>query len=178
MFIDEKSGVDREALRTHVLGELERMREALSQLLTGERYHGFWEGVHNSIVEIDDQQKKEPLLKVESQLKNLPEFIDTWIQSAVESSERFEFFVSAKAEDVASGDQQHDYFWALQIRHDQLVGLVTVLSTLLDHIKSWVEMEPREVVEDGVFLGLTEYSVEDQIYLEAEQIHKKREKLL
>lgn len=178
MFIDENSAIDKEALRQYINNELLRVFKLAEMYVNGEDYQLFWQELHNKIGVLEDKKEKEKLVGVESQLKDLPEFIYKWIESSVESVERFDFFIATKAEDIGSGDQQHDYFWALQIRHDQLVALVKVLDTLMGHMKNWVKMSAGSVLSDGVFLGLTDYSVEDQIYLEAEKIHKQRENLL
>jgi len=178
MFVDENSDIDREALRLYILNELNRIKKLTQLYLTDDRYHSFWEAIHNYINQISEETKKQNLVQVESQLHNLPDFIDKWIHTAVDTDQRFEFFILAKAEDIKSGDQPHDYFWALQIRHDQLVGLIRVLNKLMEHIKRWTTLPADQVISDGVFLGMTVYSIETQIYLEAENIHKNRDKLL
>ena len=175
MFIDTESTVDKEALREYVLQRLEKFEARASQLVAGGG--NFWEQLHNHIASQEEEQKTEAF-KVEAQIKELPAFISGWIQNSVETSERFEFFISTKAEEIQSGDQKHDYFWAMQIRHDQLIALLKVLETLLKHIKAWTLLEPEKVVEDSVFQGLKEYSIEDQIYLEAENIHRQRKDML
>ena len=115
---------------------------------------------------------------MENQLTSLEQMIGVWIATALDSPERLEFFVLSKAEEIKSGDQQRDYFWALQIRHDQLVALVDVLRALAAHLHRYVKMDPTSVINDATFQGLTEYGIEKQIYLEAENIHKHREKIV
>ncbi len=172
LFSDSKSNIDKQALRQFIVAELIDLRQKQDELIHGNDNRQFWEGFHNQIVNSDE---KEELVKVEEQLMYLGEFIDKWIEMAVESDERFEFFILSKAEELNTGDQQKDYFWALQIRHDQLVGLVEVIKALVDHLGRLVEMEPKEALEDGVIAGMSEKTIEDQVYLEAESIHKQRE---
>src|SRR5690606_33816058 len=105
---------------------------------------------------------------------HLPQYIESWIARSVDSNERFEFFIAAKAEEIKSGDQSRDYFWALQIRHDQLIAVVRVSSRLIEVLQKWITQSPDEVIDDELFHGLVETNLEEQIYLEAENIHKQR----
>lgn len=178
LFIDEKSGVDKEALRMYVLAKLSKLKTASEAVIHGQSEEQFWQGVHNMIGMADDEPKKEELQRVENELRMLPEFIQKWIDTSVETDSRFELFVQAKASEIASGDYDHDYFWALQIRHDQLIGLVNVVEKLVEHIERWLKVGSQAMLEDPVFLGLTEYSLADQVYLEAEEIHRNRGKHL
>lgn len=175
IFIDAASRVDREGLRTYVLAEMQKYREVAETVCVTNRQ--FWDRLQAVVatVLVDDERQK--ALKVIDQLTHLPQFIDTWIQTALDSAERFEFFVMAKAHELNSGDQQRDYYWGLQIRHDQLVALVRVIEMLLDKMKLWLSLRPKEVLSDPVFSGLTAYDVEQQIYLEAERIYRDRQKV-
>lgn len=177
MFIDKNSEIDREAMRVYVLKELGQIKEQLGHLLLDVEHETFWKNIHDCIVtQITDPQEKEKALKLETQIHNLPQYINQWIQTAVDSPERLEFFVSAKAEEIKSGDQNKDYFWALQIRHDQLIAIVRVLSRLLNELNQWLQLSPSQVIQEPIFQGLLDYSIEDQIYLEAENIQTQRSK--
>lgn len=177
LFIDENSRIDKESLRQYALGELTRLEQTAEKLVTGERYHGFWEGLHAVIgLEYKDREK-ERLLAVESQLKNLNNFVRTWISTAVESSEAFEFFIQTKATEIRSGDEKKDYFWALQIRHDQLIALVGVTTEIIKLMEEWVAKQPSEVVKDEKFVEMTKRNVEQRVYYEAEEIQHKREEM-
>jgi hypothetical protein len=177
LFIDKNSNIDKDAMRLYVMAKLMTFRDEFNVLLKNHDHSAFWESLHNKIVSLPDDSEKNSYLKVESQILRLGDFIDTWIHTAVDSPERLEFFVQVKATEIRSGDAHHDYFWALQIRHDQLVAMVKVLETLREVISKWVNMPPEKVINSGVFQGLTEYSVEDQMYLEAENIQRQREKV-
>lgn len=177
MFIDENSQVDREALRLHILKQLEELKTQAVWFETDDSHKAFWSGLHDviSVKELSENDRNE-YRSLENQLHNLPKYIDAWIKKTVDTNERLEFFIASKAEEIKSGDAQHDYFWALQIRHDQLIAIVRVISRLLDVISKWVQLEPRDVIEDPLFQGLVETNLEEQIYLEAENIHKQRSK--
>ncbi len=172
-FIDSSSRVDREGLRNFVLQEMKKYRVLSESICTGRL--DFWERlamVANRSLSSDDRK---PALNAIDQLIHLPEFIDSWMATALDSPERFEFFVLAKAHELKSGNPDKDYFWAMQIRHDQLVALVTVVEMLLDKMKLWTSLRPEAILEDPIFSGLTQYNVEQQIFLEAERIYKSRE---
>jgi hypothetical protein len=178
LFIDKNSNVDKEALRLYVLCKLQELRNEFGRLLKSGEHRPFWESLHNTILSETDKKSKEELLRVESQLTRLIDYVDTWVMTAVDSPERMEFFVQTKALEIRSGNSQGDYFWALQIRHDQLVAVVKMLELLASHISEWVEMNPGTVINTGVFLGMVKYTVEDQIYLEAEKIQRERQRLM
>ena len=178
MFVDNKSKVDREALREYCLKKLTQLDNQAKFMLENDKNKDFWTEIHETIGRDKENTHKNELLEVLVQIAHLPEFIESWIHMAVDSNERFDFFVRAKAEEIASGDEKRDYFWAMQIRHDQLVALLRVLELLIKHIERWVKTTVGEVLEDPIFLGLTEHNVEEQIYLEAELVKKEREKLL
>lgn len=175
MFIDNNSEIDREAMRLGVLKELTQLKDRFSHLIFDEGNQSFWKTLHDCIAtQLEDQLEKDKALNLETQLRNLPQYVDQWIQTSVDTTERLEFFISAKAEEIKSGDQQKDYFWAMQIRHDQLVAVVRVLSKLYNELNQWINLQPSMVVDEPVFQGLLDYSIEDQIYLEAENIQKTR----
>lgn len=176
LFIDEQSRIDKEALRNFAFSELSRFEEKVEVLVFGQDNKQFWESLHN-LIAVYDGPEKMSYRKVEKQIENLKSYITGWKETSVSSEERFEFFVQTKASEIKSGDQMRDYFWALQIRHDQLVALVTVIGRLINQIEIWVKMKTSEVLDDPIYVGLGEYSLEDQVYLEAANIHKKRKKM-
>jgi hypothetical protein len=137
----------------------------------------FWDRLVTSASQRLFDKERQQALTVIDQLVHLPQFIQTWMSTALDSAQRFEFFIMTKAHELNSGDQQKDYYWALQIRHDQLVALVRVVEMLLDKMKLWASLRPAQVLDDPVFAGLTEYNVEQQIFLEAERIYKERQTL-
>lgn len=177
MYQDEQTTIDRESLRQYTKSQLAKIFEQTSRLINSDETRAFWQGLHN-IIAAKQKPEQDDLINIESQLTHLPIFVSTWISSAVDTPERLEFFILAKADEIASGDQQKDYFWAMQIRHDQLVALVRVLTKLVELMSKWVKSDPKIIVGDAFFLGLSESSIEDQIYLEAESIHKKRQQRL
>lgn len=174
MFIGANNQVDREGLRLFVLGQLTLFRQIAQETCVDKR--AFWD--------ISEQQAKKTLFGKESEMVGLvirqiiylPNYIQMWIDTAVDTTERFDFFVLTKAHELKSGDQEHDYFWAMQIRHDQMVALVNVLDMLLKKIKVWVSDIPQNMFDDPVFLGLIAVNIEDQVYLEAEKVYKERQR--
>jgi hypothetical protein len=173
MFITRsQTEINLDALQKAVLQKLAKLKDRAIYLIETETYRNFWQDWHATIVAVPDQVMKERYLGVESQLKNLSRFIEGFIMTSVDTKERLEFFVLAKAQEISSGDTERDYYWAMHIRQDQLIALIRVLSRLLDHLRILVKMPAAEVMDDPVILGLLEYSVEDQVYLEAEKVHE------
>lgn len=177
MFVSSSSVVDKEALQEYVLKKLRESRDRADYLINSSHGATFWNEFHQEILNQRDSDNYQGLVNVEGQINKLSMFIDTWISNAVDTKERFEFFIMTKAQEIGSGDEQKDYFWAMQIRHDQLVGLVRVLTSFLNHLESIVQNGAIKALRDPVILGLIDYSIEDQVYLEAEKVHVEREKL-
>lgn len=175
LFIDSNSVVDKEGLRLFVLNQLTIMKLKAEELCV-ERAD-FWKRLRLVITDTLLESEQEKALRAVDQLIGLPYYISTWIETAVDSAERFGFFVMTKAHELKSGEQDKDYFWALQIRHDQLVALVRVLEILLDTMKLWVSLRPEKVLDDPLFSGLTEFGLEEQVFLEAEKIYNERMKI-
>jgi hypothetical protein len=44
-------------------------------------------------------------------------------------------------------------------------------------MKIWVTLRPDKILEDPVFAGLTKYGIEDQVYMEAEQVYRERQRI-
>lgn len=168
--------IDQEALRQYTANRLKQLKEQAFELTQDSTNISFWQQLHDHIALNTSDTEKSMLIKVESQLKHVSDFIQGWYDTAVDSPERLEFFIRSKAAELKSGDKDNDYYWAIQIRHDQLVGLIHVLEHLVKHLKRWIKLSPEQVLNDPVFQGMTRYTLEDQVYLEAQKVHKQREK--
>lgn len=175
MFYSEENDIDKEALRVFVSQQLLKLRDQYIELLEDEQYQQFWDQLHDLIATTKDDQKEKREQLYQS-FRVLPKYIQDWINKSVANQEMFEFFITSKAEEIKSGNQDHDYFWAIQIRHDQLVAVIHVLARLYQEMSHWVKLKPRSVLDHPVFLGLLDYSIDEQVYLEAEQLHKNRQK--
>jgi hypothetical protein len=176
-FIQNYHSIDREAMRLYILQTLTELRSKAETVIFAPEHQPFWDSLHNAIGATQNEPQQQKLRRVEEQLRGIIHFIDEWKHTAVDTSERLDLFVRIKAAELLTGDQDKDYYWAMRIRHDQLVALCRVLTLLLDQIASWVTQAPLAVLEDAVFLGLTQYSLEQQVYLEAQQVHKERQRL-
>lgn len=176
MFVDQNSKIDHEGLRQYVLTQLQQFRQQ-AVVLTQEKSH-FWDRLAlASKASLSDKEQRK-VIAVINQIKSLVAYIDGWIRLSVDTPERFDFFVATKAHELRSGSQEHDYFWALQIRHDQLVALTRVMEFLISKMSLWTELKPDKVFDDPVFAGLTDYGIEDQVYLEAEKVYRERTQML
>lgn len=177
MFIDQAGNIDRETLRVETKATLQELKTQAEYILQKREHTRFWDYLHQVIGrDAANEEEKIAWLDVEAQIHGLPHFIETWIRTSVESAERLEMFIRLKAAEIKSRDENKDYFQALGIRHDQLVGLLVVLKTLMLHLQRWVQMRVEEVIEDEVFLGMVETSIEEQVYLEAENVYRRRKK--
>jgi len=171
MFIDADNRVDKEGLRLFVLNRLIELKQLASEVCIDKKE--FWDQAEALTHQVLMSSVEQSALAIR-QLARLPNYIQTWIETSVDSPERLEFFVLAKANELHTGDQTKDYYWALQIRHDQLIALVRVLEILLGKMKGWITLRPAQLFDDVVFAGLTECGVEDQVYLEAEKVYQER----
>ena len=136
-FINEENKVDTEGLIDFGKKQLTEMKQQATYLLN--QHASFWIEVHNKIIEREDREEKRVLLAVEQQMKHLPMFAKQWVETALDSKERFDFFVMTKAQEIGSGDNDKDYFWALTIRHDQIIALVRVLRLLIERLEALVK---------------------------------------
>jgi len=175
MFVDSASRIDREGLRTYVLAQLTTFKNQIERITIEKS--SFFEKVRIAASKTLSPEESQRVKNVVDQLVELPNYLETWIETAVDTPERFEFFVLTKANEMHSNDQQKDYFWALQVRHDQLVALVRVMELLIDKIKLWTSIRPDQVLDDPIFAGLTEHGVEDQVYLEAQKVYEERKRM-
>ncbi len=176
-FIQNYHSIDRESMRLYILNTLNELRSKAETIIFAPEHQPFWDALHNAIGATTNEKQKQDLRRVEEELRGITHFIDEWMHTAVDTSERLDLFVRVKAAELLTGDQDKDYYWAMRIRHDQLVALCRVLTLLLDQVSTWVHQQATQVLEDAVFLGLTQYSLEQQVYLEAQQVHKERQRL-
>ena len=171
-YIDENSVVDAVGLRQYVFDQLVQLKKTAEVVCVEKQI--FWDKVKLLVTtELYDEEREKATI-VLNQLTHLPHYIQMWVETSVDTSERFDFFVMTKAHELMSGDQSKDYFWALQIRHDQLMALVQVLTLLIGQMKMWVKKDANKLLDDPIFSGLTDMGIEDQVYLEAEKIYKER----
>ena len=174
IFVDKNSAIDKKSLRTYALNKLKNNRDMMQVLMA----KPIWEKLHNVVGSEKNKIQLTKYRKSQSQLLGLCGFIDSYIKTALDSLERFELFVQVKAIELKSKDQQHDYFWALQIRHDQVVAVVEVVEKIVGLASSWSGMSVDKILKDEEYIKLTHTSIEDQVYLEAERVYKERNKIL
>lgn len=174
MFVDSDGNVQVSQLRESIFSELTRLETRFEYLLETNKSKKTLHDLHVSILEFTTEDKTR-YLRGYSQIVGITVFIHTWIQTSVETKERMSFFVESKASELKTGDAQKDYYWALCIRHDQLIALTSVVSALERHLTRWIDMTIEAILEDDTFLGLCDISLEEQIYLEAEKVRERRE---
>lgn len=174
LYLNSQGIIESNQLRLGLLTELKTLHDQVNILLHSEKYHEFWRNLHDYIVQFYANEEKESLLAVEAQLLTQDIYIETWIKTAVETPERFEMFIRTKAAEIKSGDKKNDYYWALKIRHDQLVALLTVEQALVGALCTFVQKEVKLVLADSRIQGLKDYPVETQVFLEAEHVQAER----
>lgn len=167
-FVDKYGAIDKEGLRLYGLEAMRHYKEILDVLTTHESA-SFWKELHNTIGMTEEQEKKDVFRKSEAQVIGLRQFIESYIQNALDSPERFEMFVQTKAADLGGSDDMHDYYWALQIRLDQVMAVIAVLGDILIQMQVWVKNSPEKLLNDPYFLELSKTSIEDRIYFAAEK---------
>jgi hypothetical protein len=173
VYYNEEGAIDATALRTQTKAALIKLLQTVSFIKSSERFEAFWKNMHLTVHE-EPYKKNVVYAKTELTLLRLDQFIETWIQSAVESKERFDFFVQAKASEIDGSDPDENYYKALGIRHDQLLALVRVLQVLVTLMQTWATIPIDNVLESPEFQGLLETPLETQIFLEAEAIANQR----
>ena len=171
LFISSTSSVDKESLQQYVLSQLTKLKGRVDVVIEGDEYKQYWGEVESLVA---GNLKARGAVQ---QVKRLSEYIKIWIKTSVDSNKRFEFFILTKAQEIDSGDQKKDYYWAMQIRHDQMVALVRVITNVVSQIEVLVDRPSKELIKDPLIKGIIEHSIEDQVYLEAEKVHSEREKL-
>lgn len=174
IFVNKNSAIDKESLRTYALNKLSNNRDMMQALMA----KPIWEKLHNAVGSEENKIQLAKYRKSQAQLLGLCGFIDSYIKAALDSSERFELFVQVKAIELKSKNQRNDYFWALQIRHDQVVASVEVVEKIVKLVNSWSKMSVDEILKDKEYINLAHTSIEDQVYLEAERVYKERNKIL
>ncbi len=172
-YININGEIDTSALVTGVKEELGKSRQQATFLL--EKNASFWNELKDEIAKMTDDQEQLEHKKVLAQVLHVEHFLDTWIKTAVQDFATFEMFVMTKAAEIRSGDDKRDYYWALNIRFDQLSALTQVVDLLLQQMERWVGLGSKKTLDDPIWLGLADNSLEDQIYLEAEAIHAGRQ---
>lgn len=175
-FLKSDGTVDTDALIKETRRVLTQIKQEVEMVLNSDKGQRWLNELTNTLA-FNASDNKEALVTVKNQICELPEFCQQWIDLAVANNETFVFFVRTKAQEIYSSDTQKDYYLALYIRHDQLVALIRVLTKLVKELKRWLELPASKVIFDPVFVGLVDYALEKQIYLEAEAIYKARLKV-
>jgi len=170
-----KSGkIDIEGLRVQVKKELERYKLLSDAWITDDATDAFWLSWQAFINQLPDGHTKQKHRLLYQQLQRLPNYIKEWLEKSVETPERMAFFILAKAEEVRSGDQSRDYYLAQSIRYDQLMAVTRVLRQLIEYLRKSTNVSFDTIKDDAVFLGLLDYPLEDQVFLEAQKVHADR----
>lgn len=164
--------IDKHASFQNLQRELEKLYQHYHAWLHDPNKQVFWQNLHQAIANHSDNSEKQQLMRAETELLNASDYLKEWIDMAVDSPERFEFFIQTKAAEIQGESALSDYYWALRIRIDQLTALVHVYRTLIDYLEQWSQLSPQTVLDDAVFLGLSCQSIKDQVYLEATRLSK------
>lgn len=175
VLISPDGNIDKEQLRVWVWSQISELLIQVDYLLHADRYTQFWQDLHHFIVSHYTERSKQDRLDAESQLIAQDSYLETWKSLALDTAESMELFIRTKAAEIHSGNDRYDYYWALNMRYDQLIALVRVEKALINAIERFVITQPEKVVVDTTFLRLIDYPVEKQIFLEAEKVMKERE---
>jgi hypothetical protein len=128
-------------LRIYILDNLVKIKKQIDGLLYQGSNQKYWQDVQNAAAFADDEDIKIAI----AQIKSLPKLIEDWIRESVSSTQRFEFFILSKAAELSSGDKDHDYFYALKIRNDQLLAFLYLCVEALNNMEVCVQQPIQEV---------------------------------
>lgn len=167
----EEGKLDKENFRIFIWENLIEIKEKLEKDFHSPFIKEVLQRVNDHCVVENDEICKNAV----KEIINLNKNIENWITEAVENAQRFEFFILSKASEIASGNQDKDYYYAMMIRHDQLLAVVKVFQKMLswwDELKSIDDL--NLMVKSEYFKYFGENSSEKMIFREAELIYSNR----
>ncbi|NMC36183.1 hypothetical protein GYA49_04005 [Candidatus Beckwithbacteria bacterium] len=169
----EGQSLQKEKLRLYVLRVLQSSRQQLEHYIYTPIHEPFWNQVHDSAIASSNDSWKTSI----TEIKSLGKQIDFWINEAVSSPQRMEFFILQKATELSSGNQNKDYFLALMIRNDQLLAVVTVFQEAVEHIKNCLSFDVQTIFDSPDFNFFAQKSIEKRIFEMAEAYFQTRSQM-
>jgi len=112
------------------------------------------------------------------EIKSLPNYVSHWITDLVDSQERFEFTIMTKATEINSSDPEYNYFYALLVRHDQLLAAVFVFRQDLVNLTHLTKLDlDPSIIDSPAFNYFTTHNFQDRVYFMAQEIFAQRKLL-
>lgn len=175
-FLDNQQKIQKEGLREYSLKKLTMHLNWVSFWVQGSENVSRWNSLADYISSHDREPEYETWKKGLDQIMIIPKTIKGWINDHVDSVERLEFSISSKAAELASGDDLHDYYMALTIRHDQLLACVEVLGDAVVKLGEIIKMNDNQaILESEAFGFFASKEMETYIYELAQSICSERE---
>lgn len=171
-FIDNK--LDKENFRTYILDIFKSVQANLDEIYRNPSFSFLLTRLNDHCVVTNNPACQKAI----AEIKDLPTRLTNWLKDSVEDSSRFEIFVILKAGELSSGDKDYDYYYALMIRHDQLLAACSIFRQSLANIQSIFKVEdPKNIINDPAFTYFADYTFDEKIYLTAQNIFDARKKM-
>jgi len=168
--------VDTLALRKYVFDELSRIYAWCEYLLHNPEYTDRWRNLKDYIQSHDGRFEQEKWKNAVNEIVTLDSQIQGWIDEHVDSDERIEFSIATKAAEISSGNEVYDYYYALMVRHDQLLACVEIFRQASEGLAQLAKMsDVGEMVDSSAFGFFVEKTISQHIYETAKIMYKMRE---
>mgnify|MGYP001213456277 CR=1 FL=1 len=177
-FVDDNHKIDKEKLRLFVNQKLSSQLAWVTYWLHGTAHLHNWNRLADFIASHDRDPKSQNWQKGLDQIMGLPATIRGWNSDHCESIERLEFSIASKAAELATGDDNQDYYTALTIRHDQLLACTQVMDTAIENLGQLVKLDNmEEMIQSEPFGWFMNKDIDTYIYESAREVYELRNKL-
>ena len=169
-FFNADKQLDSEALRCFALETLQKLAKRSEQCISSAQCSQQWRQVDDRAVVGNHKHWTAGY----NQVQELGTAIAFWIKEAVESEQRWNFFVLEKATEISSGDRDRDYYHALMIRHDQILAACLVLEQAVMAVEQSCQLSVDALLQSEAMRFLARDEIETTIFAKAETFLKQR----
>ncbi len=178
-FVDNDHKIDKEKLRIFVKEKLTSQLAWVTYWLHGTAYLHNWNRLADYIASHDKDPKSKSWQKGLDQIMALADTIRGWNAEHCESAERMEFSIASKAAELATGNDDQDYYTALTIRHDQLLACIQVMDEAIKNLGKLVKLDSmEEIIATEQFDWFVVKGIDTYIYERAREVYDLRNKLV
>ncbi len=173
-FVTDRQTIDKEKLRQYVFQSLSDCHTEADYLINNPENKNHLHQINDLLAQHQQPEIRQLGLTAMERINQLHKEVESWINDNVDSPERFEFSIQAKATEISSGNQDYDYWAALTIRHDQLLAAVVIFEEALAKLSSLIHTEPAEAVNSPDLKYFAEHTSPERIFKAAEEIYQLR----
>jgi hypothetical protein len=173
-FMSDQAQVKVEPLREYVLESLKKQHAWADYLLHNPENAHHWTQLRDLVAMMDSGDLKSNYQRGIGEIQQLHNVIDGWIAENVDSPVRLEFVIQTKAREIASGDEQFDYYTAMMIRHDQLLAAVLVFEEALEHLALVIKYAPIRALTLEDIKYFAEKDLQTRVFETAELMYTLR----